>query len=134
MAAPSQQGSRNAMAAIYDPKSFDPSNGIGRLLGRVKMAMHEALERELAPLDITAAQFVIILNLASGEVDSASKLCKGVSYDPGAMTRMLDRLEGKRLIRRARCPDDRRRVILELTPEGKAVYPKLVAEYAYVLN
>jgi len=50
------------MAAIYDAKIFNPDNGIGRLLGRVKMAMHEALERELAPLDITAAQFVIILN------------------------------------------------------------------------
>src|SRR5438105_2522237 len=134
MAAPSQQGSRNAMAAIYDPKSFDPSNGIGRLLGRVKMAMHEALERERAPVDITAAQFVIILNLASGEVDSASKLCKGVSYDPGAMTRMLDRLERKGLVRRVRCGNDRRKVILELTPEGKAVYPKLIATYVDILN
>jgi len=122
------------MAVIYEAKNFNPANGIGRLLSRVKMEMHEALDRELAPLDITAAQFVILMNLASGEVDSASKLCKGVSYDPGAMTRMLDRLEGKRLIRRARCPDDRRRVILELTPEGKAVYPKLVAAYANVLN
>ena len=122
------------MAAIYDAKTFNPDNGIGRLLGRVKMAMHEALERELAPLDITAAQFVIILNLASGEVDSASKLCKGVSYDPGAMTRMLDRLERKGLVRRARCGNDRRKVILELTPEGKAVYPKLIAIYVEVLN
>src|SRR5437763_13279539 len=135
MAPPSQQrGSSNAMAAIYDPKTFDPSNGIGRLLSRVKMAMHEALDRELAPLDITGAQFVILMNLASGEVDSASKLCKGVSYDPGAMTRMLDRLERKGLIRRARCGNDRRRVILELTPEGKAVYPKLIASYVNVLN
>ena len=90
------------MAVIYEAKNFNPANGIGRLLSRVKMEMHEALDRELAPLDITAAQFVILMNLASGEVDSASKLCKGVSYDPGAMTRMLDRLEGKRLIRRAR--------------------------------
>ena len=120
--------------AIYDPKTFNPGNGIGRLLGRVKMAMHEALESELAPHDITAAQFVILMNLASGEVDSASKLCKGVSYDPGAMTRMLDRLERKGLIRRARCGNDRRKVILELTPEGKAVYPKLIATYVSVLN
>ena len=112
----------------------NPGNGIGRLLSRVKMEMHEALDRELAPLDITAAQFVILMNLAGGEVDSASKLCKGVSYDPGAMTRMLDRLEGKGLIRRVRCADDRRKVILELTPEGKAVYPKLVASYVNVLN
>ena len=122
------------MAAIYEAKNFNPGNGIGRLSSRVKMEMHEALDRELAPLDITAAQFVILMNLAGGEVDSASKLCKGVSYDPGAMTRMLDRLEGKGLIRRVRCADDRRKVILELTPEGKAVYPKLVASYVNVLN
>ena len=122
------------MTAIYDPKTFDPANGFGRLLGRVKIAMHDALESELAPHDITAAQFVILMNLSSGEVDSASKLCKGVSYDPGAMTRMLDRLEAKGLIRRVRCGDDRRKVILELTAEGKAVYPKLVSTYVGVLN
>jgi DNA-binding MarR family transcriptional regulator len=122
------------MGAIYDPKTFNPGNGVGRLLSRVKMEMHDALERELAPHDITAAQFVILMNLSSGEVDSASKLCKGVSYDPGAMTRMLDRLEAKGLIRRVRCGDDRRKVILELTAEGKAVYPKLVATYVGVLN
>jgi MarR family transcriptional regulator, multiple antibiotic resistance protein MarR len=122
------------MAPIYDPKTFNAGNGIGRLLSRVKIEMHEALDRELSSLDITAAQFVILMNLASGEVDSASKLCKGVSYDPGAMTRMLDRLERKGLLRRVRHANDRRKVLLELTPEGKAVYPKLVAAYVNVLN
>ena len=122
------------MANIYDPKTFVPGTGVGKMLSRVKMAMHEALEQELAPFDITAAQFVILVNLASGEVESASQLCKGVSYDPGAMTRMLDRLERKGLVRRVRCPKDRRKVILEMTAEGKAVYPKLAASYVDVLN
>ena len=122
------------VAAVYDPKTFDPDKGIGRLLSRVKMEMHEALDRELAPFDITGAQYVILVKLAGNEVDSAAQLCKGVSYDPGAMTRMLDRLERKGLIRRARCPNDRRKVILELTAAGKAVYPKLVAVHVRVLN
>lgn len=122
------------MAAVYDPKTFDPDSGVGRLLSRVKMEMHEALDRELAPFDITAAQYLILIKLATNEVDSAAQLCKGVSYDPGAMTRMLDRLERKELIRRARSPSDRRKVILELTAEGKAVYPKLVAVHVKVLN
>jgi DNA-binding MarR family transcriptional regulator len=122
------------VAPIYDPKTFVPGTGIGKLLSRVKMEMHEALEQELAPFDITAAQFVILVNLASCEVNSASQLCKGVSYDPGAMTRMLDRLERKGLVRRVRCPNDRRKVILEMTAEGKAVYPKLAASYVGILN
>src|SRR6266511_4142439 len=122
-----------AKTEIYDPKTFNPKSGIGGLVARVRVKLFEALDEELAPFDITAAQYVILVNLANG-VDSASKLCKGVSYDPGAMTRMLDRLERKGLIRRARCGNDRRKVILELTAEGKAVYPKLVATYVDVLN
>src|SRR5205814_2911501 len=118
---------------IYDPKRFDPRMGIGGLLSRVKMSLVDALDAELAQFDISAAQYVILVNLASG-CDSSSDLCKGVSYDPGAMTRMLDRLERKGLVRRARCPDDRRKVILEMTKEGKAVYPKLVAVHVKVLN
>jgi MarR family transcriptional regulator, multiple antibiotic resistance protein MarR len=119
---------------LFDSKTFEPRTGIGRLLSQVKMELMEALDRELAPLDITAAQYVILVTLAEGPIDSASGLCKGVSYDPGAMTRMIDRLERKELVRRVRCPADRRKINLELTPEGKAVYPKLIDSAVAVLN
>ena len=119
---------------MYSAKTFDPKTGFGRLLSQVKMELMEALDRELAPLDITAAQYVILVTLAEGPIDSASGLCKGVSYDPGAMTRMIDRLERKGLVRRVRCPDDRRKINLELTPEGKAVYPRLIESVVAVLN
>jgi DNA-binding MarR family transcriptional regulator len=121
------------MTAIYDPKTFNPKTAIGGLVSRVKLKLFEALEKELAPYDITGAQYVILVGLANG-IDSASGLCKGVSYDPGAMTRMLDRLERKGLVRRVRCPEDRRVVKLALTDEGKAVYPKLIASAAAVIN
>lgn len=121
-------------AGFYDPVTFDPKTGVARLIGQVKMHAFEALERELAPLDITAAQYVILVTLASGLTDSVTGLCKGVSYDPGAMTRMIDRLDAKGLVRRVRCPFDRRKVNLELTDEGKAVYPKLIASGVRVIN
>jgi DNA-binding MarR family transcriptional regulator len=56
---------------------------------------------------------------------SASELCRGISYDAGAMTRMIDRLESKGLICRNRRPDDRRVVYLELTEEGSRAYPRM---------
>ena len=119
---------------IYDLKSYDPQRSIGGLLGRVKMEIGAALDAELAPLDITAAQYVILKSIAAGEADSASGLCKDMSYDPGAMTRMLDRLERRGLVRRVAHPNDRRASNLELTAEGKAVYPKLQASGMKVLN
>src|SRR5258708_7238563 len=99
-------------------------------------ALDEALARDpdLAPLEISAAQYVIISVLAKHGVDSPAQLCKDLSYDGGAMTRMLDRLEAKGLINRRRCPDDRRCVKLELSEAGRAALPKLRACSVRVLD
>lgn len=119
------------MSDIYDSTSYQPRKSIGSLLSRVRVEMLAALDEELtrdrrlAPLELSAAQFIVIASLAGEERKSASDLCKGISYDAGAMTRMLDRLEGKGLIRRNRSPDDRRLVHLELTDEGRALYPRM---------
>jgi len=116
---------------IYDSSSYQPRKSIGSLLSRVRVEMLAALDEELAadrrlaPLELSAAQFIVIASLAGDERKSASDLCKGISYDAGAMTRMLDRLEGKGLIRRNRSPEDRRLVHLELTDEGRAAYPRM---------
>ena len=119
------------MGDIYDSASYQPRRSIGALLSRVRVEMLAAVDaelaadRRLAPLELSAAQLIVIASLAGEERKSASDLCKGISYDAGAMTRMLDRLEGKGLIRRNRSPEDRRLVHLELTDEGRAAYPRM---------
>ena len=121
------------MSDIYDNSSFQPGRHIGALVSRVKVEMLAVLDRELsqdkrlASLEMSAAQYIIIANLASGpgEPKSAADLCKVISYDAGAMTRMLDRLEAKGLIRRTRSSQDRRLMNLELTEEGRAAYPRM---------
>jgi DNA-binding MarR family transcriptional regulator len=120
------------MGDIYDIATYQPKKSVGYLLSRVRVEMLAALDRELAgdkrlaPLEISSAQFIVMAMLAaSSDALSASDLCKGISYDAGAMTRMLDRLESKGLIRRNRSTEDRRLMHLELTEEGRAVYPRM---------
>src|SRR5262252_3970175 len=120
------------MTDIYDAATYQPKRSVGALLTRVRVEMLAALDHDLAGdkrlgmLELSAAQFIIIANLAGAETPlSASDLCKGISYDAGAMTRMLDRLEGKGLIRRSRSVQDRRLMHLELTDEGRAAYPRM---------
>ena len=120
------------MSDIYDLATYQPKKGVGALVSRVRVEMlaaldHElAADRRLASLELSAAQFIIIANLAAAEGPmSASDLCKGISYDAGAMTRMLDRLETKGLIRRNRSAHDRRLMHLELSDEGRAAYPRM---------
>ena len=119
--------SDSALAVDPAPAPVDHPYNIPRLITFVRVAVMDALDRELAPYDISAAQLIVLAHLANGEADSAAGLCKGISYDPGAMTRIIDRLEQKHLIRRRPHPEDRRTVNLELTPEGRALYPRLVA-------
>jgi DNA-binding MarR family transcriptional regulator len=132
---------RATLSEIYDSSSYQPRKGVGSLLNRVRTELLGALDRELAsdkrlaPLDISAAQFIVIATLAAGEERmSAADLCKGISYDAGAMTRMLDRLQDKQLISRARCTHDRRLTYLELTDEGRAAFPRMRDISMSVLN
>lgn len=129
------------MADVYDIETYQPRKGVGHLLNRVRTEMLLALDKalasdpELAPLGLSAAQFIVIATLALADsAKSASDLCKGISYDAGAMTRMIDRLEGKGLIRRNRRPDDRRVVYIELTEEGARAFPRMKVLSMGVVN
>ena len=128
------------MADVYDIETYQPRKGVGHLLSRVRMEMLTALDKaleadpELLKLEISSAQFIVISALASAGAKSASDLCKGISYDAGAMTRMIDRLESKGLIRRDRRLDDRRVVYLELTEEGHRAFPRMREVSMVVLN
>ena len=130
----------NADTQIYEVETYQPASCVGQLIYRVRAAQMSALDQELAqdpdlaPLEISAAQYTIISVLAKRGVDSGAQLCKDLSYDAGAMTRMIDRLEAKGLVNRSRCPEDRRLVKLELTEAGYAALPKLRACSVRVLN
>ncbi|MFI4939881.1 MAG: MarR family winged helix-turn-helix transcriptional regulator [Burkholderiales bacterium] len=113
------------MSEIYDVKTYVSRTSVGRLISRARVELVNAVDKELAQFDITAAQYVVLATLADDHADSAAQLCKEISYNQGAMTRMIDRLEQKGLLRRVRSHHDRRIVQLELTDEGKAINPVL---------
>ena len=119
---------------VYDVKTFQPGSSVGYLVNRVRTELLAAIDKELEPFDVTSSQYIIMGHLVYSLADSASGLCKGIAYDPGAMTRMVDRLEAKNLIRRVRSEDDRRAVKLELTSEGKELFPKMRVKVVGVLN
>lgn len=129
------------MGDVYDIETYQPRKGVGHLLNRVRTEMLAALDKalaadqELAALELSAAQFIVIAALAlSDSAKSSSDLCKGISYDAGAMTRMIDRLESKGLICRNRREDDRRVVYLELTEAGHSAFPRMRAVSMDVVN
>lgn len=97
---------------------------LGFMITGVRNAIWSAIERELEPLDISAAQFVVFNSIAKGRGSTIGDLCRVLGYDSGAMTRLLDRIEKKGLIRRVANPDDRRSYVIEMTEQSEKLVPK----------
>jgi DNA-binding MarR family transcriptional regulator len=118
---------------VSDLKPMDLRESIGGLVSQTRMALFAALDEELksdaavAALEVTTAQFVVIAYVLKKNVNSACTLCEQLDYDRGAMSRMIDRLESKGLIRRVPLPHTRRGFALEVTPAGRAAFPKMEA-------
>jgi len=83
------------------------------------------------PQGITLQQFNVLRILRGAEragekeglptLELAERM---VERAPG-ITRLLDRLEGKALVKRQRCPHDRRQVLCRIAPEGLRLLDRL---------
>jgi DNA-binding MarR family transcriptional regulator len=119
---------------LYTAENYKPEESIGRLIADVSGRLLAAFDDEMTDLGITGAQWVILMRIATGCGSTAAELCRFSRYDTGSMTRMLDRLEEKGLIRRDRSSTDRRVIHLELTAPGRALYKLLPPVAIKVLN
>ena len=81
-------------------------------MNRVRIEMLAAIDHELESFEVSSAQDFIMGHLMHGMADSASGLCKGIAYDPGARRAWWTALKRKGCIRRVRSEDDRRAVNL----------------------
>jgi len=120
--------------SAYDPNTYQPREAAPGLMGRVRVALLEALDAELEPFGLKASDYIVLVTLANDQALTASSVCSVIAHDPGAMTRKIDALEKKGLVRRVRSETDRRAIHLELTPEGRKLYPKMMNAVVGVIN
>lgn len=111
----------NKPAARYDAPF------IARLyLPRVVAEGFAMQDRALAPIGLTTRQALILLSCDLGEAGTAAEMAALYGLEVSSITRLVDRLEKKRLIERTRSRVDRRKSMLSLTPSGKAALKEAV--------
>ena len=105
------------------PAEPGTASALGILLRQARDAMwaRMALELEALGHDLTFSQYITLKKLA-GEVSSVTELARAADVHPGAMTRLLDKLEGKGLIAREADASDRRALNIHLTDAGLAIW------------
>ena len=119
---------------VYRLEDYQMSESIGYLLKRSFAMLSSVLDQDLAPYDLTHPQFAILMMLKERNCSTAAELARQTCADTGAITRMLDRLEAKQIIRRVRSLEDRRVVRIELTDTGSLVVEKMPVVAINVLN
>lgn len=105
---------------FYQADGYRPDNSVGYLMRRIISLVSQAIERDMEPTGLTNAQWVPLLKLHMRLASTVAELARECDLDAGSMTRLLDRLEAKQLVRRVRSCDDRRVVNIELTDAGRA--------------
>ncbi len=106
-------------AVFYTAANYSPGESVGYLMRRIIGVLSQCIEREFEPNGLTNAQWLPLLKLHMGDASTVAELARGCDLDAGSMTRLLDRLEAKQLVKRTRSVDDRRVVNLELTDAGR---------------
>lgn len=101
-------------------------HSIGYLLGRAYTEGHRNLHKELADLDLTPQQHVIIMKLNELGEASQNLLGRSVGMKRVTVHGIISRLSTGGLIEVRGDDADRRLALLSLSPAGKALVGKLV--------
>ena len=82
---------------------------------------------------VTLHQFRL-LDLVRGGVSRPGEIARRLKVTPPSISSMTERLEGMGLLRRLLSRDDRRAVVLELTPQGKDMVSRVNAKRRRLLR
>ena len=106
---------------FYTPSNFDPDQSIGYLVRLINQAATPRLDAAIAAHGISYTQWQVLVSIFFNRGLTCAALARDLAHDKGAMTRLIDNLEERELVRRERNADDRRVVDLALTDKGRAV-------------
>jgi DNA-binding MarR family transcriptional regulator len=119
---------------FYRGDDYPIGESIGYLIKQLRAAQERLVDAEMAEHDLTGVQWGPLLIIHYGIGSTAAEIARWGCVDTGAVTRMLDRLEAKGLVRRTPCPDDRRVTKLALTPDGERLCREIPFGLARVAN
>ena len=119
------------------PFSFeDYDNVIGFVVSQAGYQLAKALEKTIVEIgsDLRPREFAILNRLHQYGELTQTQLAELTYKDKPAMTRMLDRLIERKLVKKVIGADDRRSFLVSLTPRGGAIRNAIVPRIVSVLE
>ena len=114
------------MAADRESRGYVLEEQVGHLLRRAHQRHTAIFQEHIGDAQLTPLQFAALVKLRDlGEV-SQNQLGRLTAMDAATMQGVIKRLGARGLIERRPDPDDRRRLILNLSDEGRKLVQALV--------
>jgi DNA-binding MarR family transcriptional regulator len=104
-------------------KTYD---SIGFILNTTGRRFSQLVSNQFSPYGITPEQFTVLRRLAEQNGISQKELSIRAEKDQTNITRIVDQLEKKGLVRRETDKEDRRSFLTYITAEGKVLLEKLI--------
>ena len=98
---------------------------LGMLIGRCRKALGAHAERALELHGEAGLRWGVLVVLVRGGAATQRDLAEQIAQDPAAISRVVDDLEGEKLVRRNRDPDDRRKMRVEATAAGRRHFERI---------
>jgi DNA-binding MarR family transcriptional regulator len=105
----------------------DLTSHLGYWLRFVSNHVSHAFARKLEGEGVTVAEWAVLRELYGEPSLGPSRLAERMGLTRGAISKLADRLIGKRLVRREARADDARAHELALTAAGRGLVPRLAA-------
>jgi DNA-binding MarR family transcriptional regulator len=118
----------------YHASSYRAQDSIGYLIKRGQSMMMDVLEALFAERGFSFIHYVILTWVRDGIAVNPKDICTHYRHDSGALTRVIDQLEERGLLERVRRGNDRRKVELQLTEEGRKTVEILIPLVVDKLN
>ncbi len=99
----------------------------GHLLRRAHQRHSAIFQENIGDDQLTPLQFAALVKLRDEDEVSQNLLGRLTAMDAATMQGVIKRLAGRDLILRRADPDDRRRLILSLSPKGRTLINRLLA-------
>jgi DNA-binding MarR family transcriptional regulator len=97
------------------------------LLKRLGFAAKDRTHDAFEGTGLSAFHFAVLALLEEDPRETQAMIADALGYDRSSIVRLLDELEERDLVARKRDPEDRRRHVVKLTPEGRAMLRRLRA-------
>jgi DNA-binding MarR family transcriptional regulator len=99
---------------------------LGLLVAAIRRSVKGMVARRVAPLGLAPLQFWLLVGTMETPASSQAELARRLRLDEPSVSRAVARLSRKGWLRAQRDRADRRRVLLALTPAGRALAGSLL--------